>query len=126
MTDSLFRAVILHRDIGGIQEDAKIGFLIDTVLQSFGSNAISRDFQNGIFSPREKLISIQISPIEMEIGNGSGTVLLELYKLLKLYNSSSSAGADDPGAGRGSEGMEIGTISGITDLRYSSLAMRFQ
>ena len=98
-------------------------------------------------------ISIRISPIEMEIGTGSGTVLLELhellklynsssfagtdasgagvalpelYKLLKLYNSSSSAGADDPGAGRGSEGMEIGTISGITDLRYSSLAMRFQ
>ncbi|MCR5602500.1 MAG: hypothetical protein K6G27_02220 [Lachnospiraceae bacterium] len=71
-------------------------------------------------------ISIRISPVEMEIGTGSGTVLLELHELLKLYNSSSFAGAVDPGAGRGSEGMEIGTISGITDLRYSSLAMRFQ
>ena len=91
-------------------------------------------------------ISIRISPIEMEMGTGVEVVLLELHELLKLYNPSSSAGADASGAvllellmlyntsfsvgagttGSGSEGMETGTISGITDLRYSSLAARFQ
>lgn len=65
-------------------------------------------------------ISIRISPIEMEIGTGSGTVLLELHELLKLYNPSSAAGAEALGTGAtgsGSEGDEIGTIYGITDLR---------
>ena len=60
---------------------------------------------------------------------GAGASETVLHELLKLYNSSSSVEADASGAGTigtGSEGMEIGTISGITDLRYSSLAIRFQ
>ena len=69
-------------------------------------------------------ISIRISPIEIEMGTGVEVVLLELHELLKLYNPSSSVGAGTTGSG--SEGMETGTISGITDLRYSSLAARFQ
>ena len=79
-------------------------------------------------SGAEDPISMRISPIEMEIGTGSETDGLELFELAKLYNSSSGAGTgiSATGEGTGSEGMESGTISGITDLRYSSLAMCFQ